>query len=326
MAMLEYKDSKRDYTEESCKLAVNALSAKYFNAIPEEALFLGGGSFGMAYRVRVGGENKVVKLFKVSGMHRTQAVETETLAGHCLVSFPRTLFIHDEDGEIPFDALGMEFMDGITCIEASPFKYSKKKRLSLASSLAEALRGIHSVKGEKYGLIQDAKYDTWFDFYRPIVDKVYNFVVEEGEDKRHRISPRMAKLVEYSYENFDRIFEEPIGEPTLIHADLNVCNIMVDTKTLELKSIIDPWRTMYADVDFELHQLFNQNGDSYYLYDTYKKKYKTSETVDLKTAFYALYNEIECYMLSGACYAYVYPRMVKNLERQLKRFFGVKLK
>ena len=44
------------------------------------------------------------------------------------------------------------------------------------------------------------------------------------------------------------------------------------------------------------------------------------------TAFYALYNEIECYMLSGACYAYVYPRMVKNLERQLKRFFGVKLK
>ena len=60
----------------------------------------------------------------------------------------------------------------------------------------------------------------------------------------------MAKLVEYSYENFDRIFEEPIGEPTLIHADLNVCNFMVDKKTLELKSIIDTWRTMYADVDF----------------------------------------------------------------------------
>lgn len=315
-----------NFEKDSCFYGVKELSRKYFGEYPDDVKYLGGGSFGRAYFVEIKGQKRVIKLFRITGMHRTQAVETTTLDAHCSVAFPKTLFIHDKDDDIPFDAIGMEFMEGITCIEAKPLFYSKKKRLALASSFVDALLEIHSVKGEKYGLIENAQFDNWFDFYRPTADKVYKFVTSEGSDKRHNITPRMIRLIEYTYDNFDRIFEEPIGEPTLIHGDLNVCNFMVDKKTLELKSIIDPWRTMYADRDFELHQLFNQNGNSYYLYETYKKKCKVSETADLKTAFYALYNEIECYMLSGVCYAYIYPRMVKNLERQLRRFLGVKLK
>lgn len=298
------------------------LCERYLGGAPTETTDLGGGSFGIVYAAVVNGVKTVVKAFRCEGMHRTQAYETDTLAKYSLLPMPKTVFLHDADDEIPFDAMGTEFVSGVTAAEIKTTFIPSGKRRRCGGIVVDALGAIHRAKGEKYGVLQNPDCDRWLDFYRPIARRVAEWVERNHTDRAHKIDGKLTDLILGAYERFDEIFFEPIDRPTLLHGDLNVCNFMVDRATLTPTALIDPWRSLWGDRDYDLHQLYNLSGDRWYLYETYKKKYPTSESVDLKCAFYAMFNEIDCYIVSGQCFAFVYPKMAANLKKQMRYFLG----
>ena len=99
-------------------------------------------------------------------------------------------------------------------------------------------------------------------------------------------------------ELFNRLPQEKT-KPVLIHADLNIMNIMADPKTLKLIAFIDPCGSIWADREYDLFQLRNMWGDAYGLYETYKRKYKTSEFTDFRVAYYGAMLEASMRLKGG---------------------------
>lgn len=318
-----YKVKELDgLSQERVEAGLENLTLKYFNEAPKSVKYAGGGAFGIVYFVELSNIKVVIKAFMIKGMHKTQALETETLAKYSLLPMPKTYFIHDEDDCVPYNAIGMEFMEGVPAVEVNPNNRTKEKKTAMAECLIKSLNAIHQATNDKFGLLENPIYDNWLDYYKPFAYEQYKWVMENGKDAKHKIPLEMYEIMEESWLRFDEIFVEPVTKATLIHADLNVCNFMIDKKLLRPTAIIDPWRSMWGDRDLDLHQLYNITGKEYKLYETYKKNYEVSRTCDLKCAFYALYNEVFCYIQSQRSYDYIYPRMIKNLRKQMIKFLG----
>lgn len=306
--------------------AVKNLTKIYMNRDVIEYTYLGGGTFGLAYKVICSDKfSYVLKFYAQDGMNTVQVDEMKLLKSVCRAKVPEVYFCHSKNEEIPLNAVGMELIDGVTCVQLDPNNYSVEARKRMAIEVVDALHDIHMVEGEKFGLINGPKYDNWMDYYKPIAQDIHDWTMENGHDPKHKIPKEMVELFKQSWELFDDIFDQPITRPTLIHNDFCVCNFMVDKDTLKLTAIIDPRETMYGDVDLELNQLSNITGNDFFLYETYKERYPVSKNCDVKTAFYAIYNEIYCYRLCGLSFEYIYPRMIKRLKEEIEKYLNITL-
>jgi fructosamine-3-kinase len=118
--------------------------------------------------------------------------------------------------------------------------------------------------------------------------------------------------------HFDDIFCCEIGEPTLIHGDLNVMNIMVDDNLIPV-AFIDPLNTMFADREYDLFQLKNLTGNVFRLYELYKQKYPVSKNCDIKCAFYALFNEAMVYIKTGRYTRVIMLNTIHNMNKELRK-------
>jgi fructosamine-3-kinase len=90
-------------------------------------------------------------------------------------------------------------------------------------------------------------------------------------------------------------------------------------KKMNITAIIDPLECRWADKEYDLFQLRNLTGDRYFLYETYKAKYPVSEKCDMKCAFYALFNEVYVYMVSGIKFDFILNRLVRWMNRELEK-------
>ena len=176
----------------------------------------------------------------------------------------------------------------------------------------------HSVKGEKFGYIENATYNSWKEFYL--------------ENKVLKDLAGLKKLMDegkYSKKNYDLlcrgldIFKEVVNEPeypVLIHGDLNIMNIMADPKDMKLTGFIDPCGSMWADNEYDLFQFLNMWGNAYNLYDTYKSKCKMSEHCDFKVAFYGALHE-NSMRLKGGLIVPVWEIQNNNrLKKAMKKY------
>lgn len=85
----------------------------------------------------------------------------------------------------------------------------------------------------------------------------------------------------------------------MVHGDLNIMNIMADPKTFKLTGFIDPCGTMFASREYDLFQLRNMWGDSFGLYEAYKRKHPLTKEGEFRVAFFGAINEVMCYMNTG---------------------------
>lgn len=249
--------------------------------------FIGGGSFGKVYRcTKVDGEAIILKAYHVSGMEKTEAQQLEILGANTSVKMPQVYFTHNDD-EIA--VLCMSFIDGKNALDPSFLLKSKTQKEAFANDVVDGMLQWHNVKGEKFGYLENATYDSWKEFYI--------------ENKVSRDLAGLKKLMDegkYSKKNYDllcrglEIFKEVANEPespVLIHGDLNIMNIMADPKTIKLTGFIDPCGSMWADREYDLFQFLNMWGNAFKLYDTYKSKCEMSEHCDFKVAFYGALHE-----------------------------------
>lgn len=293
------------------------IARQYLNEGVKELRYLGGGSYGRAFRVRLaGGEPVVLKAYRLQGLQEREAFQLRLLAGHTRVNMPRVLFTHsDEDTAV----LGMSLIGGKNVLNPQFLFKSKGLRAVFAKDVVDGVLDLHSARGESYGDVQQPSHHTrWLEYYRE--NKVEEALtglkklVEEG-----RFSAKQYDTIQRGTECFERFAEEP-EHPVLIHGDLNIMNLMADPKTFRLTGFIDPCDTMWADREYDLFQLQNMWGNRFGLYELYQSKCKLSPHCDLKIAYYGAVNEGLAYLHSGVKFEPWHRLWDSRLRAQIKRF------
>lgn len=301
-------------------------AAEYALAVCEEGLGksgvktknLGGGSFGTAVGVTFGnGSEAVVKFLRADGMLEKETHDLQLLSENCGVRMPKVLYFRSADGSIPLDCYVMDKIEGSTLFMSfGKLLYSKSAKLAFADKVTDALHGIHECRCDKFGDTMNPQFSSWLESYEPFMDDVYLAAKQLSEDGQ--LSPEIVSTMSRARDKFQNIFSQPVYDACLIHGDLNVGNIMVG-KGLRITGFIDPLNSMYADREYDLFQFNNLTGKRFFLCDTYLKKYGASEKAEQKLAFYALWNEVYCFVKAGTLIPFIMNPLVKNMNAVLGR-------
>lgn len=201
---------------------------------------------------------------------------------------PKLYFVEEVDGK---GFLAMELIEGVTTsAKALLFKPNKKK---LAKEIVDNLIKIHTVHNDKYGPIDNAVYNSWYEYYSEFAKEIVDFA------NKSEVPDRVKKAVNMSYEKLYEIIGDNKDDATLTHGDYWMPNFIIDTKSMSLKGVIDPFNVMWAEPEYELFTLTVGYGKNLHLYEIYKSKKKTSEHCDIKVELYALFNELLWYKTLG---------------------------
>ena len=181
----------------------------------------------------------------------------------------------------------MEYFDGVS---ASKVKRIGKALPILTDMVIDNLIKIQSIHNDKYGPVNNAVYDTWYDYYVEFAKEIYEFAYQSYCDKK--IRKKVFTAVRLSYERLNKILSTSNGKPTLIHGDYWQPNFIIDKTTYKLIGVIDPFNIMWAEPEYELLALTVGGSKKLKLYEEYKSRVETTEYCDLKLEMYALYNEL----------------------------------
>lgn len=290
--------------------------AQQIGQMVKKVKYLGGGSFGRAYKiVLLDGKKIVIKFLRANDMLEKEVYDLDLLAANCSVKFPKVLFSQKANYEIPVDYYGMELIEGSNAIFSLKLLLkSKKNRKKFADEVVTALHDIHCCKNEKFGNTLSPIFNSWLDFYKPYAQQI--LIKAEDLFASNKLPKKVIETMRAAWEKFDIIFSEEVREASLIHGDFNIANMMID-KNQKLSGFIDPLNSMYADREYDLFQFDNLTGKRFYLRKTYIEKYGASKYCDVKCAFYGLFHEVYSYIKSGMLVQFIMNPLVKNMKKRL---------
>lgn len=315
---MKQKEIRPFNKNEAKAYAIKTLENKYECKV-NSIKFIGGGSFGYVYKADIYKEpyTVIMKACRTEGICEREAQELALLGADTLIKVPKVLFVCLATAEIPIDFICMEFVEGTNCFtDFAKLLNSKKTKQKFADEITTVIHHWHEQTNDKFGLIGNAVYDEWLDFYKPFAYEILECARDLA--KSGKLEKKVIDTMEKAWSAFEYIFSEKVETASLIHGDMNVMNIMSD-KHLKPIAIIDPLESKWADKEYELFQLRNLTGEMFGLYDTYKAKYPVSEKCDIKTAFYALYHEVYCYIISGIKVDFILMPLVKRMNKELRR-------
>ncbi|MDD4839834.1 MAG: fructosamine kinase family protein [Clostridia bacterium] len=298
---------------------ISKIVEKQYNSKVLSVNYLGGGSFGLAYKVMQDCEPSalVAKAYKVENMHKKEAYALKTLGEHTQIKYPAVYFLNDATDEFPIDCMCMEFIEGKDAFTNFALLFKpKNQKIAFAESVVNSMLEIHSFTNPKFGDIENPSYDNWLDYYKPFATEI----LETSKKLRDggKLDGYIVETMEKAYAKFDIIFAEEVKQGSLIHGDLNVMNIMVK-KPFTVAAIIDPLESKFADREYDLFQLNNLTGKKFGLYKLYKEKYPVSKNCDIKCAFYGLWNEVYCFIKAETLFKIIMNPLVKNMKKLLER-------
>lgn len=294
---------------------IKEVTPKELEADIKEIKFIGGGSFGKVFKVVLSdGRTVAVKGFRRQGANLEEAAQLKVLCKNTSVRMPEVLFTYN-DASVAL--MGMSFIEGKNVLELCFLLKGKKQKNAFAKSVVEGMSQWHSVKGDAYGFIDGEKYGTWLEFYKKEKQEPNLRGLTYLADKGKFSKKKLALLLEAT-KLFEELYTEP-ENPVLIHADLNIMNIMADPKSFELTGFIDPCGAMWADREYDLFQLRNMWGDSYGLYREYKKQNTLSQYADFKIAYYAALNEASCRLQGGLIMPVWEMLCNRRLRKEMKK-------
>lgn len=288
---MEFHEFKMDYL----KKALPSLVEREMNIKIKKMKFIGGGSYGKVFKTETeDGKVFALKAYRRKGLNEREAFQLKALSKATDVPMPEILCSYS-DNNVSF--LAMSFIEGQNALSPVYVLFGKKKKQAFAESVVKGMLQWHSVKGEKYGDLTNPVYDSWYEFYRTeVVEGVLQFTKEMAE--KGKLPQSEYELMKKATELYDEMGDEA-DAPVLIHGDLNIMNIMADPKTFKLIAFIDPCGSIWADREYDLFQLRNMWGDAYGLYETYKRKCKTSEFTDFRVAYYGAMLEASMRLKGG---------------------------
>ena len=249
--------------------------------------FIGGGSFGRVYKTELSdGEAIVIKAYRVQGSQYEEAEQLNLLSENTSVKMPKALFTYEDEKTA---ILAMTFVEGQNVLNPVFLLKSKRQKQEFADDVVSGMLEWHGASNDKFGSLSNPVYDSWYEYYKNEKQEPWLKALKELSNNGNFSKKKLQLLMEAT-ELFNKLPKENT-KPVLIHADLNIMNIMADPKTLKLTAFIDPCGSIWADREYDLFQLRNMWGDAYGLYETYKRKCKTSEFTDFRVAYYASMHE-----------------------------------
>ncbi|MCM1285928.1 MAG: aminoglycoside phosphotransferase family protein [Acetobacter sp.] len=275
---------------------------------------IGRGATASVYRVKTadGPYNLVVKYSSNAELLTQEYKQIKFINDRVDCKLPN--LYHFGKAENGFAVMIMEYFDGVS---ANKLKYTRKVKRILPDMVIDNLLKIQSVHNDKYGHINNAVYDTWYDYYSEFAKEIYEYTFHLYCSKR--IEKNVFKAVELSYKKLELILNKCHGKPTLIHGDYWQPNFIIDKKTYELIGVIDPFNVIWAEPEYELFQLTTGGNRKLKLYNNYKRKVSATDYCDLKTEMYALYNELLWHKkLGDVSHSYLLYRS-KRLIKQMKK-------
>ncbi len=275
---------------------------------------LGKGASGSVYRAACTAENKILAL-KISDHPDLMKQEYEMLSFLKEKTESKIPEVYYFDEKEKRGIIAMEYIEGVSGTDRSlRFRYRKKH---LAESIVDNLIILQKAKGEKFGPYNNAVYDTWQEYYKEFADEIYVFSASKHAE--NALDSTVMKAVELSCKNFDSIFCEEIFPPTLIHGDYWMPNFIIDKKSMELLSAVDPFNVMWADPEYELFAMTVGFGEKLRLYELYKSKVKVSKHCDMKKEIYALYSELLWYKKLGSIENSYLKMRAERLIKEMKK-------
>ncbi len=300
------------------------LVGKHFSSAVSSVVYVGGGSYGMAYKVsqNASPEAVIVKIFTASKLCYSESLSLKSMREHTRVEIPEVYFTHYADADVPADCICMQHIEGKDAFTSFNLLLKpKKQKRAFAQAVVDGLLELHRYTNDKFGFIENANCETWLDFYAPFALDVLE--TARRLNKEGTLEGYILDAMEAAYSKFGDIFSEPVTEACFVHGDLNVMNIMVKPP-FELSGFIDPLESKFADREYDLFQFNNLTGRFFGLYDLYKAKYPVSRNCDIKCAFYGLWNEVYSFIKSGKLFKMIMNPLVKNMRKQLEVFNGGK--
>lgn len=267
---------------------ISNLIDRYMNCDILSVNKVGEGFYGTVYLICIAKEpfRLIVKIYKHRGRNLHEFQQLNLLRKYSLLKVPQVYFVHNTSDDIPFDAITMEYVEGIN---ASMLPTEHPNRESFANEMVENLIHLHSISNEN-GFGEDGNmFSDWNSCLRSRIKKMHFILHSEFEP---RISPYILEIADKSFESLDKIFVSPI-KSSLIHSDYNLWNILVDEKTAKITAVIDPINAGWADREMDLFHLENADGERFELLERYKRNAGLSELFPLKNAFYWFWDDIK---------------------------------
>ena len=277
--------------------------------------FIGGGSYGRVYKVTLSdGDVIAIKGYKLQEMQNEEALQLSFLSKNTSVKMPEVLFTYEDNDT---SILAMSFVEGQNVLMPNFLFKSKSQKQKFADEVISGMLEWHSVTNDKFGSLSNPVYDSWYEYYKTEKQepwlKALNELAENG-----KFSKKKMNLLFAATELFNKLPQENT-KPVLIHADLNIMNIMADPKTFKLMAFIDPCGSMWADREYDLFQFRNMWGDAYGLYETYKRKCKTSEFTDFRVAYYGAMLEASMRLKVGHIFPIWEDLNFARLKKEMKK-------
>lgn len=277
--------------------------------------FIGGGSYGRVYKVTLSdGDVVAIKGYKLQEMQNEEALQLSFLSKNTSVKMPEVLFTYEDNDTA---ILAMSFVEGQNVLMPNFLFKSKSQKQKFADEVISGMLEWHSVTNDKFGSLSNPVYDSWYEYYKTEKQepwlKALNELAENG-----KFSKKKMNLLFAATELFNKLPQENT-KPVLIHADLNIMNIMADPKTFKLMAFIDPCGSMWADREYDLFQFRNMWGDAYGLYETYKRKCKTSEFTDFRVAYYGAMLEASMRLKVGHIFPIWEDLNFARLKKEMKK-------
>lgn len=277
--------------------------------------FIGGGSYGRVYKVTLSdGDVIAIKGYKLQEMQNEEALQLSFFSKNTSVKMPEVLFTYEDNDTA---ILAMSFVEGQNVLMPNFLFKSKSQKQKFADEVISGMLEWHSVTNDKFGSLSNPVYDSWYEYYKTEKQepwlKALNELAENG-----KFSKKKMNLLFAATELFNKLPQENT-KPVLIHADLNIMNIMADPKTFKLMAFIDPCGSMWADREYDLFQFRNMWGDAYGLYETYKRKSKTSEFTDFRVAYYGAMLEASMRLKVGHIFPIWEDLNFARLKKEVKK-------
>ncbi len=292
------------------------ITREYLENEIDKTKYLGGGSFGRAFQIDISdGRRLVLKSYRVKGMNKMEAEQLKILSDNTDVQMPKVLFLYDNEN---VSLMCMTLIEGKNVLNPLFLLKSKKQKEKFASEVVSGMMSWHKVKNDRFGPVEAPLYSSWKKYYKEQKeDKILigiGKLAEQGKFSRKKYEI-LTKASEYFEKNI-----EDASEAVLIHGDLNIMNIMADTKNFSLTGFIDPNSSMWGDREYDLYQLENMWGNKFGLYETYKKTYgRLSRDADFKEAYYGTMNEVSCRLSGGTVFPIWEDLWFERLKKEMKK-------
>ena len=257
------------------------------------------GFYGWVFLIENADKTKAIaKVYKQEGYMNSEICQLDMMRKYALVKVPEVYSASYKKSNGCVDVLFMEYIDGVN---AAAIKITdEKEKADFSNQVVENLLAIHEVSNpDGFGSYVDNTYSiSWEQYYKTHITMLYNAIKSR---KPMRFSKKSFEFIEILYENFDKIFYEPVLESHLIHGDYNLWNLIADPKENKLIGMIDPFGSCFADREIDLFQLTNADGDKYRLLDNYKSHIQLRDNFEIKNAYYSFWDDIKHMINMGYC-------------------------